>query len=153
MIKRILCPVDFSETTQFALTPAVSLATEFGAELVLTHVLDYPYPHVGPVVQGFDIEDYYGAMEEKALEELEGLVGEDARKFAPVRAVARRGSAFREIVRLAEEETADLIVLPTHARTGVSHLVIGSTAEKVVRYVCCPVLTVKQGGPLASLDD
>lgn len=142
MIKRILCPVDFSEATPFALTPAVSLATEFGAELLLVHVLDYPYPHVGPVVQGFDIEDYYSAMEEKAVEQLDGLVDEDAREFAPVRTVVRRGSAFREIVRLAEEESPDLIVLPTQARTGLDHMLWGSVAEKVVRLAPCPVMTV-----------
>jgi len=142
VIKRILCPVDFSEAAQFALTPAVSLATEFGAELVLLHVLDYPYPNVGPVVQGFDIEDYYGAMEEKAVEQLESLVGEDVKKFASVRALVRRGSAFREIVRLAEEEMPDLIVLPTHARTGLDRVLWGSVAEKVVRMAPCPVMTV-----------
>lgn len=142
MIKRILCPVDFSEATPFALTPAVSLATEFGAELVLVHVLDYPYPHVGPVVQGFDIEDYYSAMEDKAAEQLDGLIDEDVREFAPVRTVVRRGSAFREIVRLAEEESPDLIVLPTNARTGLDHVLWGSVAEKVVRLAPCPVMTV-----------
>lgn len=78
----------------------------------------------------------------KPLRELEGLVGEDARKFAPVRAVVRRGSAFREIVRLAEEETPDLIVLPTHARTGLEHMLWGSVAEKVVRLAPYPVMTV-----------
>jgi nucleotide-binding universal stress UspA family protein len=142
VIERILCPVDFSGTTRFALIPAVSLATEFDAELVLAHVLDYPYPHVGPVVQGFDIEDYYGGMEEKAVEELERLVDDDARKSARVRALVRRGSAFREVVRLAEEETPDLIVLPTHARTGLEHMLWGSVAEKVVRLAPCPVMTV-----------
>lgn len=142
MIKRILCPIDFSEATEFALTPATSLATEFNAELVLAHVLDYPYPHVGPVVQGFDIENYYGAMEEKALAQMESLVDEDARRFASVRAVVRRGSVFREIVSIAEEEEPDLLVLPTHARTGLDHMLWGSVAEKVVRMAPCPVMTV-----------
>ncbi len=142
MIRRILCPVDFSEATRFALTPALSMATEFGAELVLLHVLDYPYPHVGPVVQGFDIEDYYVAMEQKAVEQLESLVDEEAREYASARPLVRRGSAFREIVRLAEEEKPDLIVLPTHARTGLDHVLWGSVAEKIVRLAPCPVMTV-----------
>ena len=142
MIDRILCPVDFSDASQFALAPAVTLATEFGAELVLAHVLDYPYPHVGPVVQGFDIEDYYSAMERTAEEQLQDLVDDDARKFATVRAVVRRGSAFREILRLAEEEMPDMLVLPTHARTGLDHVLWGSVAEKIVRMAPCPVMTV-----------
>jgi len=142
VIKRILCPVDFSEATKFALTPAVSLATEFNAELILCHVLDYPYPHVGPVVRGFDVESYYDVMEEKALSQIEEYVDDDARVHAPTRAVVRRGSAYGEIVRLAEEEDVDLVVLPTHARTGLDHILWGSVAEKVVRLAPCPVMTV-----------
>jgi nucleotide-binding universal stress UspA family protein len=142
VIQRILCPVDFSDATRFALTPAISLATEFHAELVLAHVLDYPYPHVGPVVQGFDVETYYDVMEEKALAQLDGLVDDDVRGYAPTRAVVRRGSAYGEIVRLAEEESVDLIVLPTHGRTGIDHFLWGSVAEKVVRLASCPVMTV-----------
>ncbi len=142
MIKRIHCPIDFSEATHFALTPALSMAAEFNAELVLLHVLDYPYPHVGPVVQGFDVESYYDAMEEKALEQLESLVDEEERKFVSVRALVRRGSVYREIVQLAEDEAPDLIVLPTHARTGLDHVLWGSVAEKVVRLAPCPVMTV-----------
>ena len=142
MIERVLCPVDFSEATEFALTPAVSLATEFNAELILAHVLDYPYPHVGPVVQGFDIEDYYGAMEERALTQLDELIDDDAREFSAFRAIVRRGSPFREIVALAEEEEPDIIVIPTHARTGIDHALWGSVAEKVVRLAPCPVMTV-----------
>lgn len=142
MIQRILCPVDFSDATKFALTPAFSLVTEFNAELLLAHVLDYPYPHVGPVVQGFDVETYYDVMEDKALVQLEALVDDDVREFASTRAIVRRGSAYGEIVRLAEEEEADLIVLPTHARTGLDHVLWGSVAEKVVRLAPCPVMTV-----------
>jgi len=149
VINRILCPVDFSEATSFALMPAISLATELDAELLLLHVLDYPYPHVGPVVQGFDIESYYGVMQEKALAQLDGLVDDDTRQFAEVRSLVRRGSAYSEIVRLAEEEGADLIVIPTHARTGLDHVLWGSVAEKVVRLAPCPVMTVspRQGTP------
>lgn len=142
VIDKILCPVDFSEATDFALQPAVSLATEFGAELVLAHVLDYPYPQVGPVMQGFDIEDYYDAMEAKAGEQLAGLVDDEARRYATVRSVVRRGNPFREIVRLAEEEAPSLIVLPTHARAVVDRMLWGSVAAKIVRLAPAPVMTV-----------
>jgi nucleotide-binding universal stress UspA family protein len=145
MLKRILCPVDFSEATPFALTPAVTLATECNAELILLHVLDYPYPHVGPVIQGFDIEEYYVAMETNALEQLDGLVDGDVLEFARVRSLVRRGSAFREIGRVADEEDVDLIVLPTHGRTGFDRALWGSVAEKVVRFAACPVMTIPAG--------
>lgn len=142
MIHRILCPVDFSDATRFALTPAISLAIEFGSDLTLLHVLDRPYPHVGPVVTDFDLEDYYLQIERTAIEQLDALVDDDVRSFATVRSVVRRGNAFREIVRLAGEERPDLIVMPTHARTGVEHMIWGSVAEKVVRLAPCPVMTV-----------
>ncbi len=150
MIKKILCPVDFSEATEFALRPAVSLATEFGAELVLAHVLDYPYPRVGPIVQGFDFEVYYAAMEEEAMRQLNDLVDEETREFAPTRSVVRRGTIFKEIVDLAGDEAVDLIVLPTHGRTGLDHMIWGSVAEKVLRLAPCPVMTVspRQKEPL-----
>lgn len=142
MIRKILCPVDFSAATEFALKPAISLATEFGSELVLVHVLDYPYPQVGPVMQGFDMEDYYKGMELKAREQLDALVDQDARRYASVRPIVCRGTPFREIVRLAEEEAPNLIVLPTHARTVIDRVLWGSVAAKVVRLAQAPVMTV-----------
>ena len=142
MINRILCPVDFSDATPFALTPAVSLATEFGGDLILLHVLDHPYPHVGPVVTDFDLESYYRTIEAKAIKQLDALLDPEVREYATVRTVVRRGSAFREIVRLAQEEMPDLVVMPTHARTGLNHMIWGSVAEKVVRLAPCPVMTV-----------
>lgn len=149
MIERILCPVDFSEATAFALAPALSMATEFDAELVVAHILDYPYPHVGPVVPGFDIESYYGAMEESATRQLDALFDDETRSVVNTRSLVRRGGVYREIIRLADEEEADLIILPTHARTGIDHVLWGSVAEKVVRLAPCPVMTVsgRQGEP------
>ena len=142
MINRILCPVDFSDATAFALTPAISLATEFGSELILLHVLDHPTPHLGPVVTDVDLEDYYEAIEARAIEQLEALVDDDVRSFAKVRTLVRRGAAFREIVRVSQQERPDLIVMPTHARTGINHMIWGSVAEKVVRLAPCPVMTI-----------
>lgn len=139
--RRILCPVDFSETTEAGLAAARSLATEFGAELLLLHVLNFPYPHMDRVTPSFDLDAYYRKMEEDALANLHALVDEDTRRFAPSRALVERGVPYQEIVRVAADCETDLIVIPTHGRTGLQHLLFGSVAEKVVRLAPCPVLT------------
>lgn len=141
-LQRIVAPVDFSETTDAGLSPAVSLATEYGAELVLLHVLNFPYPQIDRAMPTFDLDAYYDEMRESALANLNGLVDEETRQFSKVRPLVERGVAYHEIVQVAAHEKADLVVLPTHGRKGLSHLLFGSTAEKVVRLAPCPVMTV-----------
>lgn len=141
-LQRILAPVDFSETSDAGLSPAVSLATESGAELLLLHVLNFPFSQVDHAVPSFDLEGYYEAMQRSAHASLEGLVDASTRRYAAVRTRVERGVAYHEIVRVAREEQVDLIALPTRGRTGLAHLLFGSTAEKVVRLAPCPVLTV-----------
>lgn len=139
---KILCPVDFSEATPFGLRPAVSLANEYGAELTLLHVLNYPYPYVDALGPSFDVQAYYDEMESEAIRRLEDLVDEDDRRFATIRPEVHRGTPHVEVVGFAEEEEVDLVVLPTHGRTGIDRFLFGSVAEKVVRLAPCPVLTV-----------
>lgn len=141
-IQRILCPVDFSEATPFAISPAVSLATEYDADFIVLHVLNFPYPHVGNLGPAFDLTAYYDQMEEEALRRLQELVDEETREYVSPQALVRRGTPYQEIVRVARDEEVDLVVLPTHGRTGVDRLLFGSVAEKVVRLAPCPVLTV-----------
>ena len=140
--RRIISPVDFSDTTDAGLAPAISLATEFGSELVLLHVLNFPYPQMDGGTPAFDLERYYVEMEQGAEAGLLALVDEQTRQYASTRARVERGVPHREIVRVADDEGADLIVMPTHGRTGMQHMIFGSTAEKVVRLAPCPVLTV-----------
>lgn len=141
-VRRILAPVDFSDTTDAGLSPAVSLATEYGAELVLLHVLNFPYPQLDHAMPSFDLDAYYDEMQASAINGLAGLVDDHTRDYAPVRTMVERGVAYHEIVRVAQDERVDLVVLPTHGRTGLAHLLFGSTAEKVARLAPCPVLTV-----------
>lgn len=141
-LRRILCPVDFSEATPHALRPAISLATEYGAELYLLHVLDFPHPHLDALGPSFDVMPYYEEMEAEAGRRLESLVDEEARRFAGASATVRRGTPFLEIINFAKDEEIDLVCLPTRARTGVDRMLFGSVAEKVVRMAPCPVLTV-----------
>lgn len=141
--KRILCPVDFSEVSIFALDYGMSIAKECGASVTLLHVVE---PIVAPADFSFgpltnaEVEDQMAARALESLEELKAKSG-----LPPERAAVRveRGRSFTEIVRVAREEKANLLVLATHGYTGITHALLGSTAEKVVRKAPCPVLTVK----------
>jgi universal stress protein A len=138
-LKKILVPVDFSACSRKALEYAIPLAEQFGAELTLLHVLPSspPVPELGPVdVVGID----------DATQELEALQA-SVRTAVPSQSVlriVRTGDPQVEIIRVARQRGIDLIVLSTHGRTGLSRVLLGSTAEKVVRHAPCPVLVVRQ---------
>ena len=138
---RILLPTDFSDTAQHALDYARELARRFGAGVHLLHVVPDPMQNWAveamPVVS--DLAERWKADAERRLGEirLDGL--------HTVRAV-RVGHPFVEILRYAADNAIDMIVMGTHGRGPVEHLLLGSVAETVVRKASCPVLTVKQAG-------
>lgn len=139
-LKNILVPLDFSEMSFKSLQYAVPFARQFGAKLTLLHVLNPPvcpsdFPFPGPLGQ-----DCCAAVE-KRLEEIR-----DTKIPAelPVATIVRQGFAFDGILAVAREICADLIITTTHGRTGVSHLLMGSTAENIVRQAPCPVFVVRE---------
>ena len=140
-LTRILLPTDFSDTAQHALDYARELAGRFGASVHLLHVVPDPMQNWAteamPVVS--DLAERWKADAERRLEEIR-LDGPQT-----VRAV-RIGHAFVEILHYAADNAIDMIVMGTHGRGPVEHLLLGSVAEKVVRKASCPVLTVKQAG-------
>ena len=142
-LKRILLPTDFSDTAQHALGYAREMAERFGAEVHVLYVVPDPAPQdwavgaAAPVVS--DLLEKWEVDAERRLGEI-ALDG-----IETVRAI-RIGHAFVEIVRYATDNTIDLIVMGTHGRGPVKHLLLGSVAEKVVRKAPCPVLTVRQPG-------
>ena len=183
-LKKILCPVDFSATSDHAIMYAVTLAESFEAGLILLHVLDIPSeavchwygcpglqrglaavpPYTDMPAEDGQQEALEEAFEDKAADEgAEALDGPDEcrdREYGDdgleelaarlgeghgceITTRLREGQPFVEIVTVARDEDADLIVMGTHGRTGLAHMLIGSTAEKVVRMAPCPVLTVK----------
>jgi nucleotide-binding universal stress UspA family protein len=144
-VRRILCPVDFGATTEAGLAPATSIATEYGGELILLHVLNFPFAQIEALPPGFDVESYYQAMADEAGVHLADLIDVDAADFMQVTTQVERGVPYQEIARVCAEEAIDLVVIPTHGRHGLGRLIMGSTAEKVVRMVDCPVLTVHAG--------
>jgi nucleotide-binding universal stress UspA family protein len=141
-VNKILCPVDFSATTEAGLATATSVATEYGAELVLFHVLNFPFAQIEALPPGFDVEAYYDTMATEADAQMATMVDADAADFMRATTRTVRGLPYAEIVRMCEDEDIDLVVMPTHSRGGLSRLLMGSTAERVVRMVDCPVLTV-----------
>ncbi len=149
-IRKVLGSTDFSMAGYPAVLAAGELAGHFGAELVLLHVVQ-PAPSA-PLVppermvmlpSRSETEKYERDEEDRSLEELNRLVAERLPKGLSCRALVKVGSAADEIVRLAESEEVDLIVIATHGRTGWRHLAFGSVAEKVVRTTARPVLVVQ----------
>ena len=145
-IKKILCPVDFSETSDYALRYAVAFASAYDAELELFNVLE---PPVLPPYSTGGIPDLSQAIErikQDSRQRLDELV-EKSRKSHP-RTVGRMlvGTPFLEIINRARDGKFDLIVVGTHGRAGLKHVLMGSVAERVVRKAPCPVLSVKHPG-------
>ena len=141
-IRHILAPTDFSDYSKKALSDAFELAQIFGAKLSLLHVLE-PSPYLGEFTLPTMGEELLGDLERQASAALAQVLPEAQQaKIEVTRAVAI-GSPSVKIVETVEAEHVDLIVMATHGRTGLSHLLIGSVAERVVRTAPCPVLTIR----------
>ena len=144
--KKILCPTDFSEPSTRAVKVASELAMHFSAEVCLLHVIaPIPVPVVegADLSPGFDVPSYQLELETLAERSIKEMLEKMLPKELKVRPLVGHGDAANEIVRIAEEEKFDLIVIATHGTTGWRHLIFGSVAEKVVRLSPCPVLTIR----------
>ena len=142
-IKKILCPVDYSVSSSEAMKYAAHIAGEEGAKVYLLHVIDVrSYGHESPL----DIEMPKPSSEnlERIKKELvEDLFQEKGGKGVDVEGMVVMGKPVEEILKVAKEQEMDLIVMGTHGRTGIPHVIVGSVAENVVRKAPCPVLTVR----------
>jgi nucleotide-binding universal stress UspA family protein len=144
---KILAPTDFSEDSRLALTYAVTLAQKFSSEIIVMHV-DQPLAPVmvSELNPGLDVSTMNRIAEEGRLLALRELDGETARlrdSGVKARGLMRVGAPFLEIINAAQSESTDLIVMGTHGRTGLAHVLMGSVAERVVNKAPCPVLTVR----------
>ena len=144
--KRILCPTDFSEPAFMALKRAEELARHFSAELWVMHVIpSLPGPHMyadPPLATSFDVPMFQQELALKAEHMLKDLVSHQVSPEVRTRDLVTTGEAAPEILRIAQQEHVDLIVIASHGLTGWRRLVFGSVAEKVVRRATCPVLTI-----------
>jgi nucleotide-binding universal stress UspA family protein len=136
--KKILFATDFSPASETALKYATSLARDSGALLLIAHVEELPMPYAGGEM--YFAQPEYPNPEVKKM--LEAIVPPDKSVRYEHRLVM--GTAADDIVRVADEEGVDLIVIGTHGRTGLMRVLMGSVAESVMRLATCPVLTVKQ---------
>lgn len=149
-IKRIIVPVDFSSHSLNALAYARDIARRVGAELLLLHVVEPAYLADASDVY---VSGPHGAVLLKeqwrlAKAQLTRLGGELTKDGYRVRSMVKWGAPAQVIVETAVRSRAHLIVMGTYGRTGLTHMLVGSVAERVVRTATCPVLTVRR--PLAA---
>jgi nucleotide-binding universal stress UspA family protein len=146
-LENILLATDFSEPSAAALDYAKALATAFGARIHVLHVLEDLAAHAWTTeVYVAALPGVHEEMEKQGRERLDALFSAEDRTTYQARTELRTGSPFVEIIRYAREENIDLIVMGTHGRGPIAHMLLGSVAERVVRKAPCPVLTVRQGG-------
>jgi len=144
-IRKILVPTDFSPPSDLALEYAKALAAQFNASIYLLHVLEDPFiaGAWSSEIYVADMPQLRAGLRREAEQRMERcLAPADRERFHVVTEVIV-GSAAQAICEVAAERQIDLIVLGTHGRSGLSHLLMGSVAEKVVRTAPCPVLTVR----------
>ena len=143
-LKTIVVPIDFSPPSKNALRYAVRLAEQFGSVLRLVHVVE-PAPFLGDLSDvGLIRSD--GEIARVAKVQLQALAQDEIEELVPVYPEVRIGKPYNEIVAAAKVSSADLIVIATHGYTGLKHVLLGSTAERVVRHAPCPVLVVRESG-------
>lgn len=141
-VKTVLCPTDFSEPAREALKIASELAAQVGAALLLVHVVPVLPALPSDPNYVFKVPEYERLLHNDADEKLAQLLRQ-MKDGTDVRVMVGHGDVAGEIVRIAETEKADLIVIATHGTTGWRRFVFGSVAEKVVRLAKCPVLTIR----------
>lgn len=144
-IETILCPIDFSEGSRRAMECSRGMAADYKARLVVLYVI----PHLSSLVHGFlhhddEMTKTYEGIEKEVRREMTAIMGEVGGMEAAEKKIVI-GDPSTEITRMADECMASLIVMGTHGRSGIDHMLFGSTTEKVVRKALCPVMTVKAG--------
>ena len=141
-VKKVLVPIDFSESSLKALKYAVAFAGQFGASICLVHVVE-------PASFLNDVRNVLLALSDGEVanmlhHKLVMLARKQIDPVTPVHPLVCIGKPFDEIVKTAKTFNADLIILATHGRTGLKRALLGSTAEQVVRHATCPVLVVRE---------
>lgn len=147
-LNRVLIPTDFSDFSRPAMTYGLAIAARFDAEVHLLHIVPDPAMLV-PEAAAFSVESMQAqteALRQEAIHGLEKLPADGWSDGKPIVREVRVGTAFVEIIDYAGEHDVDLIVIGTHGRSGLMHILMGSVAERIVRKAPCPVLTVKPEG-------
>ena len=144
-MKKILVPTDFSDSANNALDFACDIARKSQAEIELLHVVDFVAPAFGSTggmvyYEGYD--SLSKEMEESAKESISVLIKDPKRKDVKISTNVKVGDPYDSIAKIVSKQDSDLIVLGTQGTSGIHEILIGSNAEKVVRFAHCPVITV-----------
>jgi CPA2 family monovalent cation:H+ antiporter-2 len=142
--KRVLCPVDFSDSSLAALELALSLAQEGDAELTILHVFEHSADEEPLANRPIVAPEYPREVEAEFTARLQALVPQNAGDSCRPRARTGHGKPYREILGIATEDRADLIVMGVHGRNALDLMLFGSTTNQVVRRATCPVLTLRR---------
>ncbi|MEK7684409.1 MAG: universal stress protein [Verrucomicrobiota bacterium] len=140
-LRKILVPIDFSDCSKQALKYAIAFAKQFRAAVTLLTVAPvfYTFSEFGLV----DVPGLEKEREQQCQEQLKKLADQELHNEVPIQTAVRSGQPFQEIVEAAKDLEMDLIIIATHGHTGLTHVLLGSTAERVIRYAPCPVLVVQ----------
>ncbi|MCX6549398.1 MAG: universal stress protein [Acidobacteria bacterium] len=144
-IKTVLVPTDFSDASESALTYGKEMARAFGASLHVVHVMEDLLAHAWAAeVYVASMPNLRDEVERESQIRLDAILSDDDRTALRARVALLAGNPFIEIIRYAKTNEIDLIVMGTHGRGPIAHMLLGSVAEKVVRKSPCPVLTVRE---------
>jgi universal stress protein A len=144
-MRRFLVPVDFSENSARAVAQATALAKQSGGSVILLHVVEINYAYADVAV--FDQAALERDLLAGAEQRLEQMAQSSQAEGVSAKYMVRSGRSSRVIADVAAAEKTDLIVISTHGYTGLKHVLLGSTAENVVRYAPCPVLVLRSVEP------
>lgn len=144
-LNKILVAVDFSDHSKVAMYYAAEFGRVFGAEVIACNIVEpaEALSQLPPGGEGYFPPNVAELRKEKAEEECEKML--TAAGVDNGRVVVAAGTPFVEIIRIAREENVDLVIVGTHGRGAIAHMLLGSVAEKVVRKAPCPVLSVRSG--------
>jgi nucleotide-binding universal stress UspA family protein len=140
--RKIIVPIDFSECSMKGLAYAKALAKQFGSTLILLHSVNLEYYVAGDEYARYDFPLLMRQAEKAAKEKMRDLIRKTDWEGLKAETMLEIGHAGQEICDRAKDRSADLIVTSTHGNTGLKHILLGSTAEYVVRHAHCPVLVV-----------
>lgn len=146
-LKKILIPTDFSEFSKCAMRYGCELASRFSSQLHILNIVEDLFPLIPDPGMTFPIPESYSVeMQAAAKKAILSLPPQEMLGKIDVVREVLPGTPFLEIVRYARDQEMDMIVIGTHGRSGLAHVLMGSTAEKIVRKSPCPVLTVRPEG-------
>jgi len=141
--EKVLFATDFSESSEHAFQYALSLAQQYRCRLLILHVINEPVDLRGFYVPHVSFENLEKEIEEGAQKMMAKFCSSHITEFTDYQTEIVTGIPFEEILKRAESERVSFIVLGTQGRSGIDHLLFGSTAERVVRRATCPVVTVR----------